>query len=180
MKKTLKTEQHRFNIMISKDEIHKAVRRLGRKITKEYKDKNPILVGILNGSFLFVADLVREINTECEIDFLKIGSYGDHMHSSGSVRLDKDVSADLKGRHVLVVEDIVDSGLSITYIKNHIEEKKPASVRFVTLLLKKEKAKVTFPIHYVGFNIGNDFVIGYGLDYAQRFRHLKDIYVTHD
>ena len=116
MKKTLKTEQHRFNIMISKDEIHKAVRRLGRKITNEYKDKNPILVGILNGSFLFVADLVREINTECEIDFLKIGSYGDHMHSSGSVRLDKDVSADLKGRHVLVVEAIVDSGLSITYI----------------------------------------------------------------
>ena len=180
MKKTIKTEQHRFNVMISKVDIHKAVRRLGRKITKEYKDKNPILVGILNGSFLFVADLVREINTECEIDFLKIGSYGDHMHSSGSVRLDKDVSADLKGRHVLVVEDIVDSGLSITYIKNHIEEKKPASVRFVTLLLKKEKAKVTFPIHYVGFNIGNDFVIGYGLDYAQRFRHLKDIYVTHD
>jgi hypoxanthine phosphoribosyltransferase len=166
--------------MISKEDIHKAVRRLGRKITKEYKDKNPILVGILNGSFLFVADLVREINTECEIDFLKIGSYGDHMQSSGSVRLDKDVSANLKGRHVLVVEDIVDSGLSITYIKNHIEEKKPASIRFVTLLLKKEKAKVTFPIHYVGFNIGNDFVIGYGLDYAQRFRHLKDIYVTHD
>ncbi len=180
MKKTIQTENHRFTVMISKEEIHKAVRRLGRKITKDYKDKNPIMVGILNGSFLFVADLIREINTECEIDFLKIGSYGDHMHSSGSIRLDKDVSAKLEGRHVLVVEDIVDSGLSITYIKNHIEEKKPASVRFVTLLLKKEKAKVDFPIHYVGFDIGNDFVIGYGLDYAQRFRHLKDIYVTHD
>lgn len=180
MKKTIKTEKHRFKVMISKDEINQAVRRLGRKITKDYRDKNPILVGVLNGSFLFVADLIREINTECEVDFLKIGSYGDHMHSSGSIRLDKDVSAKLEGRHVLVIEDIVDSGLSITYIKNHIEEKKPASVRFITLLLKKEKAKVDFPIHYVGFNIGNDFVIGYGLDYAQRFRHLKDIYVTHD
>lgn len=180
MKKTIQTEQHRFNIMISKENISKAVRRLGRKITKDYKEKNPILVGVLNGSFLFVADLVREINTECEIDFLKIGSYGDHMHSSGSIRLDKDVSAKLNGRHVIVVEDIIDSGLSITFIKNHIEEKKPASIRFVSLLLKKDKAKIDFPVHYVGFNIGNDFVIGYGLDYAQRFRHLKDIYVTHD
>lgn len=180
MKKTIKTELHRFTIMISKDKIGKAVRRLGRKITKDYKGKNPILVGVLNGSFLFVADLVREINTECEIDFLKIGSYGNRMHSSGSIRLDKDVSANLKGRHVIVVEDIIDSGLSITYIKNHIEEKNPASVRFVSLLLKKEKAQIDFPVHYVGFNIGNDFVIGYGLDYAQRFRHLKDIYVTRD
>ncbi|MBL7959434.1 hypoxanthine phosphoribosyltransferase [bacterium] len=180
MNKTITTDQHRFKIMISKEDIGKAVRRLGKKITKDYKNKNPILVGILNGSFLFVADLVREINTECEIDFLKIGSYGDHMHSSGSIRLDKDVSAKLAGRHVIVVEDIVDSGLSITFIKKHIEKMKPASIRFVTLLLKKEKAKTDFPVHYVGFDIGNDFVIGYGLDYAQRFRHLKDIYVTHD
>ncbi|KAB2878747.1 hypoxanthine phosphoribosyltransferase [bacterium] len=180
MNKTITTDHHRFKIMISKEDIGKAVRRLGKKITKDYKNKNPILVGILNGSFLFVADLVREINTECEIDFLKIGSYGDHMHSSGSIRLDKDVSAKLAGRHVIVVEDIVDSGLSITFIKKHIEKMKPASIRFVTLLLKKEKAKTDFPVHYVGFDIGNDFVIGYGLDYAQRFRHLKDIYVTHD
>ncbi|MBL7996640.1 hypoxanthine phosphoribosyltransferase [bacterium] len=180
MNKTITTDRHRFKIMISKEDIGKAVRRLGKKITKDYKNKNPILVGILNGSFLFIADLVREINTECEIDFLKIGSYGDHMQSSGSIRLDKDVSAKLTGRHVIVVEDIVDSGLSITFIKQHIEKMKPSSIRFVTLLLKKEKAKTDFPVHYVGFDIGNDFVIGYGLDYAQRFRHLKDIYVTHD
>jgi hypoxanthine phosphoribosyltransferase len=178
--KEIKTDQHRFTVMISEEQIRSAVQKLGAQISQDYAGKNPILVGVLNGSFLFVADLVREIATDCEIDFLKIGSYGDHMHSSGTIRLDKDVSAKLTGRHVIVVEDIVDSGLSITFIKDHVEEKKPASLRLATLLLKKEKARVTFPIDYVGFEIGNDFVIGYGLDYAQRFRHLKDIYVTKD
>ena len=176
----IECDGHRFKVMIADKRIRAAVKKLGARISKDYKGKNPILVGVLNGSFLFVADLVREIRTDCEIDFLKIGSYGNHMHTSGSIRLDKDVSAKLAGRHVIVVEDIVDSGLSITFIRNHVEEKRPASLRLAALLLKKEKAKVTFPIDYVGFEIGNDFVIGYGLDYAQKFRHLKDIYVTKD
>jgi len=174
----IKTDDHQFKVMIRDDEIQTQVRRLGKEITKDFYDKNPILVGVLNGSFLFVADLVRVLDTECEIDFLKIGSYGDHMQSSGTVRLDKDVSAKLQGRHVIVVEDIIDSGLSVTFIRNHILKMNPATLRFATLLLKKEKAKVSFPIDYVGFEIGNEFVIGYGLDYAQRYRHLKDIYVT--
>ncbi|NUM81871.1 hypoxanthine phosphoribosyltransferase [bacterium] len=178
MNNTIKTDGHVFTVMITDEQIRSEVRRLGREITNDFKDKNPIFVGILNGSFLFVADLIREMDTECEIDFLKIGSYGDHMHSSGSIRLDKDVSAKLKGRHVIVVEDIIDSGLSVTFIKNHLDKMEPASLSFATLLLKKEKAKVDFPIQYVGFEIGNEFVIGYGLDFAQRFRHLKDIYVT--
>ncbi|HND77588.1 MAG TPA: phosphoribosyltransferase family protein, partial [bacterium] len=107
-------------------------------------------------------------------------SYGDAMHSSGSVRLDKDVSAKLEGRHVIVAEDIIDSGLSVTYIRNHLLSKKPASLAFASLLMKREKAKIDFPVEYVGFEIGNEFVIGYGLDLGQRFRHLKDIYVTKD
>jgi len=174
----IKTDEHRFTVMIRDLEIRTEVQRLGLAISNDFRDKNPILVGVLNGSFLFVADLVRTLDTECEIDFLKIGSYGDHMESSGTIRLDKDVSANLEGRHVIVVEDIIDSGLSVTFIRNHLLKTNPASLRFATLLLKKEKAKVNFPIDYVGFEIGNDFVIGYGLDYAQRFRHLKDIYVT--
>ncbi len=180
MSKEIQDGSYRFKVMIADTEIKQSVESLGVQITKDYQDKNPIFVGILNGSFLFIADLVRAVDTECEIDFLKIGSYGDRMHSSGTVRLDKDVSADLTGRHVIVVEDIVDSGLSVTFIKEHLETKKPASIRFATLLLKKEKAKVNFPIHYVGFSIGNEFVIGYGLDLGQKFRHLKDIYVTSD
>ncbi|MCB0834875.1 MAG: hypoxanthine phosphoribosyltransferase [Bacteroidetes bacterium] len=175
-----KTETHTFSVMISEQEIRKAVQRLGKELSQKYAGKNPIFVGILNGSFLFVADLVREMSVECEIDFLKIGSYGNAMHSAGTVRLDKDVSAQLTDRHVIVVEDIIDSGLSVTFIRNHLMEKKPASMSFVTLLLKKEKAVVDFPIEHVGFDIGNEFVVGYGLDFAQRFRHLKDIYVTYD
>ncbi len=176
----IKADAHRFTVMIPEKKIRTAVKKLGAQLTKDYRGKNPILVGVLNGSFLFIADLIREINIDCEIDFLKIGSYGDGMHSSGSIRLDKDVSAKLAGRHVIIVEDIVDSGLSITFIKDHVDAKAPASVRVATLLLKKEKAKVDFPINYVGFKIGNEFVVGYGLDYAQKFRHLKDIYVTKD
>lgn len=180
MEKTIKTASHTFNVMITDAEIREAVTRLGVRLTKDYAGNNPIFVGILNGSFLFIADLVRSFDGDCEVDFLKIGSYGNTMNSSGTVRLDKDVSADLKGRHVIVVEDIIDSGISVTFIHDHLRKMEPASVRFVTLLLKKEKAKVAFPIDYVGFEIGNEFVVGYGLDFAQKFRHLKDIYVTKD
>lgn len=180
MNKTIKTDSHTFDVMIADTQIQEAVSRLGARLTNDYAGKNPIFVGVLNGSFLFIADLVRSFHGDCEIDFLKIGSYGDSMSSSGTVRLDKDVSAHLKGRHVIVVEDIIDSGVSVTYIHDHIMKKEPESVRFVTLLLKKEKARVAFPIDYVGFEIGNEFVVGYGLDFAQKFRHLKDIYVTKD
>ncbi len=180
MKKTIKTDSHTFDVMITDAQIQEVVSRLGARLTNDYTGKNPIFVGVLNGSFLFIADLVRAFHDDCEIDFLKIGSYGDAMSSSGTVRLDKDVSAHLKGRHVIIVEDIIDSGVSVTYIHDHIMKKGPESVRFVTLLLKKEKARVAFPIDYVGFEIGNEFVVGYGLDFAQKFRHLKDIYVTKD
>ena len=181
MKPNLRIDQHDFNILISEQEIQQAVLRLGKQISEDYRDRRPILTGVLNGSILFIADLVRSVNVyDSEIDFLKIGSYGDHMISSGTITLDKDVSATIEGRHVIVIEDIVDSGLSVTFIRNHLLYKRPASLEFATLLLKKEKAKVDFPIKYVGFEIGNDFVIGYGLDYQQQYRNLRDIYVTHN
>ncbi len=181
MKPELHIDGHDFKILIDRNEIEKAVRRLAQRLTDDYRGKNPILVGVLNGAFLFIADLFRAMDvSEAEIDFLKIGSYGDHMTSSGKVTLDKDVSAQLKDRHVIVVEDIVDSGLSVTYIRNHLMYYQPASLEFAALLLKKEKAKTDFPIKYVGFEIGNDFVIGYGLDYQQQYRNLPDVYVTHN
>jgi hypoxanthine phosphoribosyltransferase len=171
---------HVFNILIDRHEIDIAVQRLGKRLTTDYRGKNPIMVGVMNGAFLFIADLIRAMDEpEAEVDFLKIGSYGNHMSSSGLISLDKDVSAKLMGRHIIVVEDIVDSGLSITFIHDHIIKLQPASLEFATLLLKKEKAKVDFDIKYVGFEIGNDFVIGYGLDYQQQYRNLPDIYVTY-
>lgn len=179
MTPSLKIDEHLFTILIDESRIRQAVERMGQQIAADYRGRRPILTGVLNGSFLFIADLVRAIDIyEAEIDFLKIGSYGDHMLSSGTITLDKDVSADIGGRHVVVIEDIVDSGLSVTFIRNHLIAKQPASLEFATLLLKKEKAQIDFPIKYVGFEIGNEFVIGYGLDYKQQYRHLRDIYVT--
>lgn len=180
MSKLIKADGYTFEVMLTEDQIHGAVSRLGAELTRDYRDRRPVFLGVLNGSFLFIADLVREFDADCQIDFLKIGSYGQGMQSSGAVRLDKDLSMSIEGRHVIVVEDIIDSGISVTFIRQHIQKSKPASIRFATLLLKKEKARVDFPIDYVGFEIGNEFVIGYGLDYAQQFRHLKDIYVTKD
>lgn len=179
MMPSLKIDEHIFTILIEEKRIQETVKRLGQQIADDYRGRKPILTGILNGSFLFIADLVRAIDIyEAEIDFLKIGSYGDHMLSSGTITLDKDVSADIRGRHVIVIEDIVDSGLSVTFIRNHLMAKEPASLEFASLLVKKQKAKIDFPIKYVGFEIGNEFVIGYGLDYKQQYRHLRDIYVT--
>ncbi len=179
-KKEIRIDQYRFSVLIPEARIREAVERLGREISRDYADRNPIFIGVLNGAIPFVADLVREFDGVCEVDYIKIGSYGNKMESTGTIKLLKDISASLTDRHVIVVEDIVDSGLSATFLKHRMEETRPASVRFVALLLKKQKAKLDFPIDYVGFEIGNEFVIGYGLDYAQHYRNLKDIYVTKD
>jgi hypoxanthine phosphoribosyltransferase len=162
---------------ISRAAISRKVKELGVRITRDYRDRCPVLIGILNGSFIFISDLVREIRLELEIDFLKLSSYGDSKISSGNVKLLKDLNCDISGRDVIVVEDIIDSGLSVSYIKNIIEKRKPASLEFVTMLYKKGKSKLNFIIKYKGFTIPNKFVVGYGLDYAQKYRNLKDIYI---
>lgn len=162
---------------IPEDKISERIRELAAEINNDYKGKNPIFIGILNGSFIFIADLIREIKVDCEIDFLKLSSYGDDKISSGEVRLLKDLNCQIENRDIIIVEDIVDSGLSVKFIKNIIEEKKPSSLKFISLLFKKNVSNLDFKIDYIGFNIKNDFVIGYGLDYAQKYRNLKAIYV---
>lgn len=162
---------------IPEDKISERIRELAAEINNDYKGKNPIFIGILNGSFIFIADLIREIKVDCEIDFLKLSSYGDDKISSGQVRLLKDLNCQIENRDIIIVEDIVDSGLSVKFIKNIIEEKKPSSLKFISLLFKKNVSNLDFKIDYIGFNIKNDFVIGYGLDYAQKYRNLKAIYV---
>jgi hypoxanthine phosphoribosyltransferase len=166
-----------FRILIHQNDIQKRIAEMGAQISSEYKDKKPIFIGILNGAFIFMADLLRYVDIPCEVDFYKLSSYGDEKVSSGKVTERKDIDADIEGRHVILVEDIVDTGLSANYIINIVERKKPASVSLVTLLHKPEAIRYHVDVDYVGFTIETLFVLGYGLDYAQEGRNLPHIYV---
>jgi hypoxanthine phosphoribosyltransferase len=166
-----------FKIYIGEQELKKRILELAAQINSDFADRIPIFIGILNGSFIFMSDLIREITIDCEIDFLKLSSYGDAKISSGDVRLLKELNCEVEGRDIIIVEDVVDSGLSIGYIRDLIMQKNPRSFTVVTLLYKKSVAKINFQLQYVGFEIPTKFVIGYGLDYAQKFRNLKSIYV---
>ncbi len=180
MKKKLRINGDNFVVMISERQIKTKVKQLAQKISRTYKGTVPIFIGVLNGSFIFFADLIREVTIECEIDFLKLSSYGDAKISSGDVRVLKELNCQIEGRDIIIVEDIVDSGLSMDYIKNIICRQNPKSFRVVTLLYKKDAIKKPVHIDYVGFSIPSHFVVGYGLDYAQRMRNLKGIYKLSD
>jgi len=167
----------KFRVLLTRKQICARTQELGKLITEDYRDKNPIMIGVLNGGFIFMADLIRYMEIDLEVDFIKVSSYGDATVSSGRVQILKDINAEIQGRHVLIVEDIVDTGLSVRFLERKISELKPASLKFVSLLLKKDKAKVDFSIDYVGFEIPNEFVVGYGLDHKQILRNLPAIYV---
>ncbi len=167
----------RFRVFITEEEIKARVKALAEEINRNYASKTPILIGILNGSFIFFSDLVREITVDCEIDFFKLSSYGDAKISSGNVKLLKDLNCQVTERDIIIVEDIIDSGLSIDFIKNLISKQNPRSFSVVTLLYKRDCVKIDFKVDYIGFQIPNHFVIGYGLDYAQKARNLRSIYI---
>ncbi|MDD6681743.1 MAG: hypoxanthine phosphoribosyltransferase [Clostridiales bacterium] len=166
-------------ILLTREEIGKAVKELGQKITKDYAGKEPILIGILKGAVVFFADLIREIDLPLAIEFMAISSYGSSTKSSGVVRILKDLDRDISGRDVLVVEDIVDSGLTLSYLKGVLETRKAASVSIVTLLDKPARRKVPLEVQYSCFQIPDAFVVGYGLDYDEKYRNLPDIGVLH-
>jgi hypoxanthine phosphoribosyltransferase len=166
----------KFVPFITEEEIQKRISELAEELTAEYKTKLPIFIGVLNGSFMFMSDLLKKVKFNCEMDFFKLSSYGDEKISSGKVKLVKDLNADITDRHLIIVEDIVDSGLSIKYIEDLIADHKPASMKVVTLLLKPDSLKYDVKIDYIGFKIPSKFVIGYGLDYAQKYRNLPMIY----
>lgn len=166
-----------FKIFIPEEDIQKRIGELAVELNRDFRGKVPIFIGILNGSFIFMSDLIREITIDCEIDFFKLSSYGDAKISSGNVRMLKDLNCEVNGRDIIIVEDVIDSGLSIGYIRNLIMQQNPRSFNVVTLLYKKSVANINFPIDYVGFEIPTEFVIGYGLDYAQKWRNLRSIYV---
>lgn len=167
----------RFRKFLDRETIRRRVAEMGRQLSADYDGDVPILIGVLNGSFMFLADLMREVTIECEVDFWKLSSYGAAKVSSGQVRELKKVDADLQGRHVVIVEDIVDTGLSIDFIIDRIRAYEPASLRVATLLHKSDATEVEVQLDYVGFRIPNRFVIGYGLDYGQLARNLPEIYV---
>ena len=163
---------------ISEEKIQLRLKELGKEIEETYKNEKPILIGVLNGGFIFLADFIRYINTDCEIDFIRISSYGDEKESSGHIKVLKPLSADIKGRHVIVVEDIVDSGLSVQFLLKMLSAFEPKSLKVATLLWKKSRTKIDIPLKFVGFDIEDKFVIGYGLDDEQIKRNLRSIYVV--
>jgi len=165
-----------FRPYLTEEVIQKRVEELAEEIYKEYKDRVPVFIGILNGSFIFLSDLVKSYKGDCEIDFLKLSSYGESKISSGKVKLLKELNCKVEGQDLIIVEDIVDTGLSIKFMEELISEHKPASVRVVSLLVKPESLKYEVKIDYIGFEIPREFVIGYGLDYAQKYRNLRSIY----
>ena len=167
----------KFVPYLTEEQIQKRIDELGAEINKEYKSKLPIFIGVLNGSFMFMADLLKRIDINCEVDFFKLSSYGDEKISSGKVKLLKELNADVTDRHLIIVEDIVDSGLSISYIEEMFKDHNPASMRVASLLVKPNSIKYKVKIDYIGFEIPDKFVIGYGLDYAQKYRNLNSIYV---
>lgn len=162
---------------IDASRIAAKVKEIALQINEEYKGKVPIFIGVLNGAFMFLSDLIREITLDCEVDFLKLSSYGDSQISSGDIKMLKALNCQVKDRDIIVVEDIIDSGLSIKYMKTLIENENPRSLKIAALLFKKNVSNLDFKIDYTGFEIENEFVVGYGLDHAQKYRNLKGIYV---
>jgi len=162
-------------VLLDEQTIQNKVMELGKKISEDYKDKNPVMVCILKGGVIFLTDLIKNISIPLELDFMSLSSYGDTTKSSGVVKIKKDIDVDITGRHVIIIEDIVDSGLTLKYINEYFKRHKPASVKICALLDKPGAHKTDIYIDYKGFFVGNEFVVGYGLDYAQKYRNLPYI-----
>ena len=159
-------------ILIEEDALQSRIRELGAEVSADYAGRELLLVGVLKGAVFFMADLMRSLTVPCEIDFMAISSYGAATDSSGVVRILKDLDINIENRHVLVVEDIIDSGLTLSYLLRNLESREPASLEICALLTKPGRREIDVPVRYVGFEIPNRFVIGYGLDFAERYRNL--------
>jgi hypoxanthine phosphoribosyltransferase len=167
-------------ILIEEDALQARIRELGHEISVDYVGRELLLVGVLKGAVFFMADLMRSVAVPCEIDFMAISSYGASTDSSGVVRILKDLDINIEGRDVLIVEDIIDSGLTLSYLVRNLESRSPASLEVCALMTKPERREIEVDVRYVGFEIPNRFVIGYGLDFAERYRNLPFVGVLHD
>ena len=175
----LALEQAVSEVLIDEDRLRARVAELGEEISADYAGREPLLIGVLKGAVFFMADLMRHLTVACEVDFMAISSYGASTDSSGVVRILKDLDINIDGRDVLVVEDIIDSGLTLSYLIRNLEAREPASLEVCALMTKPERREIDVPVRYVGFEIPNRFVIGYGLDFAERYRNLPYVGVLH-
>ncbi len=162
-------------VLFTEAEIRDKVEELGMQISQDYQDQELLLVGVLRGCVIFIGDLMRQINIPLQLDFLSVASYGQSSVTSGVVRVLKDLNEDIENRHVLLVEDIVDSGLTLNYLQGHLKGRSPASLSTCVLLDKPYRREVSVEVDYIGFEVPDKFLVGYGLDYAQQFRHLPYI-----
>jgi hypoxanthine phosphoribosyltransferase len=165
----------KLKVLYSRQEIEAAVTRLAAEITREYQGDNPLLLGVLKGSFVFMSDLVRRLDFPLETDFVQLSSYGQSTESSGKIKIAHDLKTTVLGKNVLVVEDIVDTGHSLAFLADYLQRKKPVSLRFCCLLDKPSRRQVPVTLDYRGFTVPDKFVVGYGMDYAERYRNLPDI-----
>jgi hypoxanthine phosphoribosyltransferase len=167
-------------VLIDEDALDARITELGAEISTDYQGRDLVLIGVLKGAVFFMADLMRRLTIPCEVDFMAISSYGASTDSSGVVRILKDLDINIEGRHVLVVEDIIDSGLTLSYLMRNLESREPATLEVCALLTKPGRREIDVPVRYVGFEIPNRFVIGYGLDFGERYRNLPFVAVLSD
>jgi hypoxanthine phosphoribosyltransferase len=167
--------QARLRVLAPKAKILSTVKRLASAITRDYRGKNPIIIGILKGSFVFLADLVRQLDFPLEVEFIRLSSYGSGKQTSGKVKVVQGLTSGVKGRHVLVVEDIVDTGVTLTFLMEYLKKKNPASLKLCALTDKPSRRRVPVKIDYKGFEVPNKFIVGYGIDSGEKYRNLPDI-----
>jgi hypoxanthine phosphoribosyltransferase len=167
-------------VLVDQDTLAERIAELGEEISEDYDGRDLLLVGVLKGAVFFMADLMRHVRVPCEVDFMAISSYGAATDSSGVVRILKDLDINIRDRHVLVVEDIIDSGLTLSYLVRNLSAREPASLEICALLTKPSRREIEVPVRYVGFEIPNRFVIGYGLDFAERYRNLPYVGVLNE
>jgi hypoxanthine phosphoribosyltransferase len=173
-------DQMKKEILFTRDEIDKRVKELAARISEDYKGEELMVIGILKGAFIFMADLIRSMTIPCQVDFARIASYGANAVSSGKVVLTKDIEMSIKGRNILIVEDIVDTGHTLSYFVEWLKERSPRSLKVCAFLDKRKRRKVDFEADYVGFTIEDGFVVGYGLDFNEKARFLPDVYIIKD
>jgi hypoxanthine phosphoribosyltransferase len=174
------SSEPKLTLLFTRDEIEATVKKLAAEIRQDYHDKHPILIGVLKGSFMFMADLIRLLDFPLEVEFVRLSSYGHGSKTSGKIKLVQGVQSKIKDRHVLVIEDIIDTGFTTAFVLEHLGQEKPASLKLCTLTDKPARRKTPVNIDYRGLTVPNKFIVGYGIDWDERFRYLPDIYTMED
>jgi hypoxanthine phosphoribosyltransferase len=174
------SSQTKIQVLITKAEIESTIKRLAAAITRDYRDKNPLLIGVLKGSFVFLSDLIRKLDFPLELEFVRVSSYGSGQQTSGKVKMVQGLELNVEGRHVLIVEDIIDTGVTLAFLLDYLKERNPASLKLCALTDKPSRRRKSIKIDYTGITVPDKFLVGYGLDCDEKYRNLPDIYVLEE